>query len=195
MLLVLVRRGRPVLLSLILGIMIAILPAGFVVSRAPRNNLVHLEATFVALAGFPVSFAINLVATFSMEPCRRQGVLGLVGIAPAYLVTVPLFVLAVLGRISARCEAAVKAGLVVWFAAFAVAAVGVVRHGGHWEEIVRLVALLGFCALLVAAVVGFGLFCYAKMGRRRPGADTAFFVWFSLWIVLYPISATAHVGG
>lgn len=101
----------PVLFWFILGSMIAILSAGTVVWCGPRNSFVYLGASFVALAGFPAAFTLNLVATLSMEPCRRPGVLGLVCIAPAYLVTIPLFVLGVLGHISARSQATVGAVL------------------------------------------------------------------------------------
>lgn len=59
----------------------------------------------------------------------------------------------------------------------------------------RLVALLGFCVLLAAAVVGFGLFIYTKMGRPSLGAEAVTSVWFTLWIVLCPIASAVLDGG
>lgn len=188
------------LLLPIIGSVISALLAGIVLSYSPRNNLLRVGPTILFSIGLPVGLMIKLAATLSLSPCRRLGVHGLIGIAPAHMVTLVLLWLAALGRISAHSEAVVGGVLAAWFAecaiaACAVAAGGTVMHDWLWKEMAVLTALRVCCVLLVAAVFGVLLFCSSWGGRPSVGAHTAFF--FGIWVCvsLCPIAAAVREDG
>lgn len=102
----------PVFQSLVFGTRTFMLPAWLVVWHGPGNRLGRAGAAFVVLAGY-LTLLENLAARAVLAPCRRLGLLGVVGSSPAYLVPIPLTALAYHSLIGARVEAAAGGGLAV----------------------------------------------------------------------------------
>lgn len=183
---VLPSEGLP--LALMRAILPAVVPATIVCLYARGNASVRGIGTVVLETCVATVSMVFLGLHLDADQCRHRRPVGILGVVNGCLSSSTLLFLGSLDRSSARRDARAGGGLAAWFAGCALAAVGVVTHGGRWEEVVAVASLMLCCALVVAG--GIALFRY-YIGRDALATVSSE---MGAWSALCIVAATVRDG-